>query len=77
MEDQRDDVVRGVVLVGPEITRLIYEHAKLRHLTPKMKMAGKTSPPLGGPGPLGQPRICFIFSRLFEVCLLTAALSAS
>ena len=71
VEDQGDDVVRGMVLVGPEIARLVYEHAELRHLFPKMKMAGKTSPPLGGPGPFGQPRICFIYSRLIEICLPT------
>ena len=71
VEDQGDDVVWGMVLVGPRITRLVYEHAELRHLSPKMKMAGKTSPPLGGPGPFGQPRICFIYSRLIEICLPT------
>lgn len=71
VENQGDDVVRGMVFVGTEITRLVYEHAELRHLSPKMKMAGKTSPPLGGPGPFGQPRIYFFYSRLIEICLPT------
>lgn len=69
MKDQGDDVVWGMVLVRPEITRFVYEYAEPRHLSPKTKVAGKTSPPLGGPGPFGQPRIYFIYSRFLDLCL--------
>lgn len=65
VEDQGDDVVRGMVLVGHESTRLVYEHAEFGHQSPKMKMARKTSPPLGGPGPFRQ----LIYSRFLETCL--------
>ena len=59
VEEQGDDVVGGMGLVGPEIARLVDEDAQLGHrfLLWIQKMAGKTSPPLGGPGPFGQPRI--------------------
>ena len=59
VEEQGNDVVGGMGLVGPEIARLVDEDAQLGHrfLLWIQKMAGKTSPPLGGPGPFGQPRI--------------------
>ena len=40
VKDQGDDVVRGVVLVRPEIARFVYEYAEPRALAPNTKVAG-------------------------------------
>lgn len=50
VEHERYQIIGSMFLIRPEVSRLIYEHAyksDMRSLN--TKMAGKNSPPVGGP----------------------------